>query len=57
MYNPRYDSFVPISGSTVEVKFYSSSDVSREERVALAKNEVPPELTAGFVTGLYEKNR
>ena len=29
--------FVPISDSTVEVKFYSSSDVSRKERVALAK--------------------
>ena len=37
----KLDSFVSISDSTVEVKFYSSSDVSREKRVALAKNKIP----------------
>ena len=42
--------------STVEVKFYSSSDFFRKERVALAKNEIPPELIAGFVTCLHEEN-
>ena len=47
---------MPISDSTVEVKFYSSSDVSRKERVALTKNEIPPESIAGFVTCLYEEN-
>ena len=42
----------------MEVKFYSLSDVSRKERVALAKNEIPPESIAGhgFVTCLYEEN-
>ena len=49
----KLHSFVPISDSTVEVKFYSSSDVSRKERVALAKNE---ESIAGFVICLHEEN-
>ena len=49
----KLHSFVPISDSTVEVKFYSSSDVSRKERVALAKNDIPPESIAGFVTCLH----
>ena len=52
----KLHSFVPILDNTVEVKFYSSSDVSRKERVALAKNEIPPESIAGFVTCLYEEN-
>ena len=52
----KLHSFVPISDSTVEVKLYSASDVSRKERVALAKNEIPPELIAGFVTCLHEEN-
>ena len=45
-----------LSDSTVKVKSYSSSDVSRKERVALAKNEIPPESIAGFVTCLHEEN-
>ena len=48
--------FVPVSDSTVEVKFYSSSHTSRKERVALGKNEIPPESIAGFVTCLHEGN-
>ena len=52
----KLHSFVPISDSTVEVKFYSSSDVSRKERVALVKNEIPPESIAGFVTCLHKEN-
>ena len=52
----KLHSFVPISDSTVEVKFYSSSDVSRKERVTLTKNEIPPESIAGFVTCLHEEN-
>ena len=52
----KLHSFVPILDNTVEVKFYSSSDVSRKERVALAKNEIPPESIGGFVTCLYEEN-
>ena len=49
----RILSLVPILDNTVQVKFYSSSDVSRKERI---KNEIPPELIAGFVTCLYEQN-
>ena len=44
---------MPISDSTVEVKFYSSSDVSRKER---AKNEIPPESIGGFVACVHEEN-
>ena len=40
----------------MEVKFYSSSDVSRKERVALVKKDIPPESIAGFVTCLHEEN-
>ena len=39
----------------MQLKFYSLSDDSRKERVALAKNEIPPESIAGFVTCLYEE--
>ena len=49
-------SFVPISESTVGVKFYPSPDVSRKERVALAKNDIPRESIAGFVTCLHGNN-
>ena len=52
----KLHSFVVISDRTVEVKFYSSSDVSRKERVALAKNEIPLESIAGFVTCSHEEN-
>ena len=33
---------------------YSASDASREERVTLDKNDLPPESIAGFVTCLCE---
>ena len=52
----KFHSLVPILDSTVQVKFYSLSDVSKEERVELAKNEIPPESIAGFVTCLHEEN-
>ena len=52
----KLHSFVPISSSTVEVRYYSASDASRKERVTLAKNDIPPESIAGFVTCLYEGN-
>ena len=52
----KFHSFVPILDSTVQVKFYSLSDVSKKERVELAKNEIPPESIAGFVTCLHEEN-
>ena len=52
-FNCHVQSLVPILDNTVQVKFYSSSDVSRKERI---KNEIPPELIAGFVTCLYEEN-
>ena len=51
----KLHSFVLILDSTVQVKFYSLSDDSRKERVALAKNEIPPESIARFVTCLYEE--
>ena len=50
----KLHSHKPISDSTVE--FYSLSDVSREERVALAKKDISPKSIAGFVTCLHEKN-
>ena len=31
-------------------KLYSASDASRKEEVTLAKNDIPLELIAGFVT-------
>ena len=40
----------------MEVKFYSVSDASRKKRVALVKNDIPPESIAGFVTWLHDKN-
>ena len=52
----KLHSFVPISNSTVEVRHYSASDASRKERVTLAKNDIPPETIAGFITCLYEGN-
>ena len=52
----KFHSFVPILDSTVQVKFYSLSDVSKKEREDLAKNEIPPESITGFVTCLYEEN-
>ena len=52
----KLHSFVLISDSRVEFKFYSSSDVSRKEKVTLAKNNIPPELIPGFVTCLHEED-
>ena len=52
-FNCHVQSLVPILDNTVQVKFYSSSDVSRKERI---KNEIPLELIAAFVTCLYEEN-
>ena len=52
----KFHSFVPILDSTVQVKFYSLSDVSKKERVELAKNEIPSESITGFVTCLHEEN-
>ena len=51
----KLHSFILILDSTVQVKFYSLSDDSRKERVALAKNEIPPESIVGFVTCLHEE--
>ena len=52
----KLHSFVPISDSTVEVRLYSASDASRRERVTLAKDDIPLESIAGFVTCLYDGN-
>jgi len=52
----KLHSFVPVSNSTVEVRSYSSSDASRKERVTLAKDDLPPETIAGFVTCLHDGN-
>ena len=46
----KLHSFVPLSDSTVQMKHYSTSDISRKERVSLAKSDIPPESIAGFVT-------
>ena len=40
----------------MELKFYSLFDVSRKEKGALAKNDIPLESIAGFVTCLREEN-
>ena len=47
---------MPISNSTIEVKYYSSSDVSRKEKVALPKIEILPESITWFITCLHEEN-
>jgi hypothetical protein len=52
----KLHSFVPTSNNIVEVRPYSASDTSRKERVTLAKNDIPPELVASFVTCLYNEN-
>ena len=52
----KLHSFVPVSNSTVEVRSYSASDASRKERVTLAKDDLPPETIAGFVTCLHDGN-
>ena len=50
----KLHSFVPISNSKVRVRAYSASDT--EKRVTLAKNDILPEATVGFVTCLLEEN-
>ena len=40
----------------MEVRLYSASDTFKKERVTLAKNDIPPESIAGFVTCLYDGN-
>ena len=50
----KLHSFVPISNRKVRVSSYSAPDASREERVTLHKNDLPPESIAGFVTCLCE---
>ena len=50
----KLHSFVPISNSKVRVSYYSSSDNSREERVTLRTNDLPPESIVGFVTCLCD---
>ena len=52
----KLHSFVPISTIKVRVRAYSASDTFREERVALAKNDLLPEAIVGFVTCLLEGN-
>ena len=52
----KLHSLVPVSDNTVEVKFYSSSDVSGKERVALVKNDILPKTITGFVTCLHQEN-
>ena len=46
----KLHSFVSLSDSTVQMKHYSTSDISRKERVSLAKSDIPPESIAGLVT-------
>ena len=50
----KLHSFVPISNSKFRVSYYSSSDNSREERVTLRTNDLPPESIVGFVTCLCD---
>ena len=52
----KLHSFVPISNSTLKVRLYSAPDASRKKKVTLAKNDIPPESIAGFVTCLYDGN-
>ena len=49
-------SFVPVSNSKVRVRFYSASHTLKEERVTLAKNDLPLESIVGFVTCLCDGN-
>ena len=50
----KLHSFVPISKGKVIVSYYSVSDTSREERVILRTNDLPPESIVGFVTCLCD---
>ena len=50
----KLHSFVPISKGKVRVSYYSVSDTSREERVILRTNDLPPESIVGFVTCLCD---
>ena len=51
----KLHSFVPISNSKVRVSYYSASDTSREEKVTLRTNDLPPESIVGFVTCLCDR--
>lgn len=46
----KLHSFVPLSNNRVKVSRYSASDTSREERVTLRTNDIPPESIVGFAT-------
>ena len=55
----KLHSFVPVSSSTIEVRFYSASDVFKKEKITLAKNDLPPESRVpesitGIVTCLHD---
>ena len=52
----KLPSFVPISNSTVEIRLDLASDASRKDRVTLAKDDIPLEAIAGFVTCLFDEN-
>ena len=54
----KLHSFVLISSNKVRstVRVYSVSDTSKEERVTLGRNGLPPELIADFVTCFCDGN-
>ena len=49
----KLHSFVPISKDRVRTRVFSSSSISKEERVASCESELPVEQISGFVTSSY----
>ena len=49
----KLHSFVPISKDRVRTRIFSSSSVSKEERVTSRESELPVEQISGFVTCCY----
>lgn len=46
----KLHSFIPVSKGKLQVKAFSASDSSREERVTSTEDDIPPESISGFVT-------
>lgn len=49
----KLHSFVPILKDRVRTRVFSSSSISKEERVASCESELPVEQISGFVTSSY----
>ncbi len=50
----KLHSFIPVSKGKLQVKAFSASDISREERVTSTEDDIPPETISGFVTCMID---